>query len=139
MTLFWSEDDVLQDVIGPAYRSHPKESAAILRHLAQEGVEVVYRKGQLAYLAAQNSSGRMILDPDASLGALRHEYRHFLDVQAAGFPGMRPYYENPAEYWRLEYRAYLEEVTLARQVRNFSAARKIVGQMRARRQEAIGR
>ena len=137
--MFWSEDDVLQDILGPAYRSHPEEHAAILQHLSEEGVEIVYREGQLAYLAATGSPGRMIPDPDASLGAVRHEYRHILDVQAAGYPGMRFYDENAAEYWRLEYRAHMEEVVIARRLRHFPAARKIVAQMRARRQEAIGR
>lgn len=43
------------------------------------------------------------------------------------------------EFWRLEYRGYMEEINLARSTRNFEIGRQIVEEMRARRMEILGR
>lgn len=42
-------------------------------------------------------------------------------------------------FWRLEYRGYMEEIKLAREIRDFDAGRFILQEMRARRQEILGR
>jgi len=134
---FLSDADLLRARLGPAEVSHADEYASILRQLREAEVDIDFRPGSLAYSPTRGGPGRIILDPDASMGAVRHEFRHFLDIQEAGFPGMGPYLANPKEFWRLEFRGYMEEINLARQLRDFETGRKIVEQMRARRLELL--
>jgi hypothetical protein len=75
----------------------------------------------------------MVLDPDASIGALRHEFQHFKDVQAAEYPGSMTYwYGQPREFARIEVRGYLEEIRTARETGNADLVPKIVEQMKDR-------
>jgi len=80
----------------------------------------------------------MILDPEHSIGALRHEYQHFLDHRAAGFQGFRPYLENPAEFARLEVRGYTREIDTALETGNGDLVPAITRLMLARVRELLG-
>ena len=130
--------DLLQEQLGPAKQSHPEEYGGVLADLKGSGVDVVMRPGTLAYSPARGNPGRMILDPDASLGALRHEYQHFLDHRDAGFPGFRPYYEDPAAFARLEVRGYQREIQTARATGHDDLVPALIEQMRARVRELMG-
>jgi hypothetical protein len=107
--------------------------------LEEAGVDVVPRPGTLVYMAENGGPGRMVLDPEASIGAFHHEVRHFTDIQAEGFRRLKYYGENPGEFWRIEYRGYMEEIRIARQMRDFDVGRAIAEQMRARRMELMGK
>lgn len=98
------------------------------------------RPGGLAYEPAlsQGNPGRLLLDPDASIGAMRHEFRHVLDGQASGYQGFRLMMDSD-QFWKLEYRGYMEEIKLARELKEFDTGRKVVQEMRTRRQEILGR
>ncbi|MEW8307230.1 MAG: hypothetical protein AB2652_20705 [Candidatus Thiodiazotropha endolucinida] len=135
-----SYGDHLRDVLGPGRVSHPDEYASILDAAKERGVNVVDRPGTLAYEPAlsQGNPGRLLLDPDASIGAMRHEYRHLLDDQASGYQGFRLMMDSD-NFWKLEFRGYMEEINLARELREFDTGRKILQEMRARRQEILGR
>ena len=102
-------------------------------------MDIALRPGNLAYSPARGGPGRIILDPEASLGALRHEFRHFLDIQDAGFPGIGPYYTNPKAFARLEVRGYMEEIKLARELGHDDLVPQIVQQMRERVKELLGK
>ncbi|WP_410770435.1 hypothetical protein [Fontibacillus sp. BL9] len=130
--------DALRKNLGSAADSHADEYNKILRHVEESGVKVDYRSGTLAYEPSFGSPGRLILDPDASIGAVRHEYRHMLDDFDLGHPGMRVIADSDL-FWRLEYRGYMEEIKLAREIRDYDAGRFILQEMRARRQEILGR
>jgi hypothetical protein len=110
-----------------------------MKNLETAGVEIEYRTGSLSYSPAKGGPGKIILDPKTSIGALRHEYQHFLDVQAAGFPGLGAYYRDLPEFARVEVRGYLQEIYAARQTGNADLVSKIVGQMRARVKEVLGK
>jgi hypothetical protein len=110
-----------------------------MKELEGAGVKVEQRAGSLAYSPEKGGPGKMILDPDASIGALRHEYQHFLDIQAAEFPGIGAYYKDLPEFARVEVRGYLREIATARQTGNADLVPKIVEQMRARVKEVLGR
>lgn len=135
-----SYGDHLRDILGPARTSHPEEYASILDEAKQRGVDVVDRPGGLAYEPAlsQGNPGRLLLDSDASIGAMRHEFRHVLDDQASGYQGFRLMMDSD-QFWKLEYRGYMEEINLARELKEFDTGRKIVQEMRTRRQEILGR
>jgi WXG100 family type VII secretion target len=130
--------DALREVLGPGRLSHSDEWASTLTRAQEMGVEVATREGVLAYEPAFGKPGRLLLDPDASIGALRHEFRHALDDAAMGHPGFRIMADSDA-FWRLEYRGYMEEIRLAREIQAYDAARSIVKEMRARRLEILGR
>jgi hypothetical protein len=104
-----------------------------VRDLEAAGVDVDYRAGNLAYSPAKGGPGRIVLDPEASIGALRHEFQHFKDIQAAEFPGgMGYWYDQPRGFARIEVGGYLKEITTARQTGNADLVPKIVEQLRDR-------
>jgi len=119
------EDDPARDHYGSGRESHPAEWQAIIDQLKAEGVEVRYRKGTLAYGPDSESGrpGQIILDEDASYSALKHEYQHYLDDKANGFPGSRVYYENKNnERSRMEADAYDVEIEMAKKQGNTDLA-----------------
>jgi hypothetical protein len=131
--VFRSEADLLRARLGPARVSHPDEYASIIRELENAGVQIDYRPGCLAYSPQKGGPGKIVLDPDASIGALRHEFRHYADVRDAGFPGnMEYWYRRPREFARYEVRGYLEEIRTARELGHHDLVPKIVEQMRDR-------
>jgi hypothetical protein len=137
--MFLAEGDLLYSRLGAACAAHPTEFSAIIRQLEQAGVEIEYRSGTLAYSPAKGGPGKIILDPDASIAATRHECQHFLDNEAANFPGLGHYYRDLAEFARVEVRGYLQEIATARQTGNADLVPQIVEQMRARVKELLGR
>jgi hypothetical protein len=126
--LLKNEADPIQDIFGPGKLSHPNEWASTLNRLRAEGVEIIHRKGVMAYGPAPASGrpGQLLLDENASIGALRHEARHYADDKALGFPGAIRYFQEPAVRWQTEFNAYMEEVSLARQVRRFDVGHDLV-------------
>ena len=124
--LLKNEADPVRDLLGPGQQSHPQEWQQKLNMLREEGVEVTYREGVMSYWASEGRPGRMILDPDASIAALRHETQHYLDDKALGFPGMGLYFENQAARWQLEYNAYMKEISFVRDLREFPTGTKLV-------------
>lgn len=132
------EADLLKAKLGPARLSHPVEWDDILDQLTIAGVEIEFRVGSLAYSPDAGGPGRMMIDPEASLGAIRHEFRHFLDMRDAGYPGLARYMENQAEFAKMEVRAYLEEVKLARELKHDDIIPGILRQMKNRVREIYG-
>lgn len=74
-----------------------------------------------------------------SLGALRHEYRHFLDHKAAEFPGMMPFMKDWKRFAEFEVRGYQEEIRLARELGQHDLVPLIQKQMGERIKEIKGR
>ena len=137
--LFRVDSDLLYPRLGPARLSHPREYLQIMKELEEAGVKIELRKGSLAYSPEKGGAGKMILDPDVSISALRHEYQHFLDIRAAEFPGLGAYYINLSEFARVEIRGYMREIATAKQTGNRDLIPKIVEQMKARVKEVLGR
>ena len=131
---FQANADLLFPILGPAHISHPEELQEMLRQLEKASIQIRYQSDTYAY----DMVDRLIIDPDASIGAWKHEFRHFLDDMELGHPGMRYYFENFDEFWRLEFQAYMEEINIARQIREFGVARSILEQMRDRRRQILG-
>ena len=131
--LLKNDADPIHNLFGPGRLSHPQEWENTLARLQNEGVEIIHRAGAMAYgpSPASGKPGQLLLDPDASVGALRHEARHYADDKALGFPGAIRYYQEPALRWQTEYNAYMEEVGLARQARRFDVGHELVQNARA--------
>jgi hypothetical protein len=128
---FRSASDLLRVRLGAARISHPEEFARIIKELEGAGVEIEWGTS-MAYSGPKGGAGKIKLDPDMSIAALRHEFQHFRDVQAAGFPGLAYYYENPLAYATVEVRGYLKEIETARATGNADIVPKIIDQMKQR-------
>jgi len=135
---FHADADPLRARYGPAHISHPEEYAAALDELRAAGVEIQFRPNDLAYQPRRGEPGKMVLDQDVSIAALRHEMRHFRDVRADGYPGLRKYMLDAPSYWRIEFRGYMEELRFARAHHDYESARKVLELMRQRRQDIYG-
>ena len=131
------EADPLWARYGPARVSHPDEFEQTMEEL-RATVEIDFRLGCLAYSPERGGPGRLIFDPEGSIGARRHEMRHFRDLRAEGYPGFGRYMAAPHLYWKMEFRAYMEEVRFARSMRDYESARQIIKIMRAVKNEILG-
>jgi hypothetical protein len=110
--------DPVRDVLGPGRLSHPDEWHSTLENLKKAGVEIMLTpEERLAYALGTRPSnpGQIHLHQDASIGALRHEYQHFLDDQAAGFLGTRGLYDL-AFRKQTEQNAYNIEINMMEQM-----------------------
>ncbi|TYB40424.1 WXG100 family type VII secretion target [Micromonospora sp. AP08] len=103
---------------GPARQTHPAEWEAAIQEARDLGVEITFRSDALAYGPAPGpgSPGHLIIDPDASYGALLHEMQHLHDDHAAGWAGMRGWFEDPVVRYENEVRAYQREIDYARSI-----------------------
>ena len=115
--LFHADADPLRRH-GAARETHPAEWAAAMREAEEAGVEVVVRPGAMAYGPApsRGAPGQMILDPDASYGALLHEMSHLRDDRDAGWAGMAGSMSDPVARYENEVRAYQKEIDYARSI-----------------------
>lgn len=104
--------------LGPASETHPAELEAAMERLDGAGVEVDMRRGSMSYSpsAVSGEPGRIILDPEASYGAVLHEMSHFSDDEAAGYPGLRYWLEDPSVTAAGESRAYEAEIDYANSI-----------------------
>jgi hypothetical protein len=102
----------------PASETHPAELDTAMRRLDDAGVGVDMRHDAMSYSpsAAEGQPGRLILDPEASYGAVLHEMQHFSDDEQAGFPGLRYWLEDPAVTAAGESRAYQVEIDYANSI-----------------------
>ena len=111
---FNKNSDPLRDALGPGRESHPELWSKTLNDMKARGVEVKFRKGALAYSSAltPGKPGQLIIDPNASIGALLHEYQHFLDDAALNFPGMSVLFQTQNKI-RMELNGYMREIHFA--------------------------
>jgi hypothetical protein len=126
-TAYLTEADPVRDILGPGKKSHPEEWNNTIDELKKEGVEVIItNEEKLAYAPGLRAGepGQIHLNNDASIGALRHEYQHFLDDKAAGYKGMRGLYD--LQYRKqTEINAYGREIQLMEETGNHEAANKL--------------
>lgn len=116
---FNSKADPLLKSTGDAKISYPEEYAAILKDLEKHGVEMVIREGDAMAFSPNMSGGlkgcRIILPREFSIYALRHEYGHFLDHKALGYPNFSKYINHPELRLATERRQYLQELRFAKE------------------------
>jgi hypothetical protein len=126
--------------LGSARETHPSEYQLSMERLDTAGVEVDLRPGSMSYSpsAAAGQPGRLILDPDASYGALVHEMSHFTDDEAAGFPGLRFWLEDPAVTAAGEERAYMAEIDYANSISETTIANRLTELMNERIRQLRG-
>jgi len=132
-----NQADPIRDVLGPGRISHPEEWSETLTILKSAGVEIMLtHEERLAYAPGTfpGSPGQIHLHEDASIGALRHEYQHFVDDQAAGYLGTRGLYDL-AFRKQTEQKAYAIEIAMMEKMGKEEAA----AQLRLNLQEELER
>lgn len=113
---FNTTDDPMREVTGAGLDSNPEEIKAFLDDLSAAGVEIRYSKDNMAYSPGimAGAPGQFIIDKHASYSAWAHEYKHFCDDRADGFPGMRVFMDTEKCKQR-EIDAYNVEIELAKE------------------------
>jgi|GEM_PF-2532673 len=81
--------DPAKNLLGPGRINNNTEWNSLINEVVNAGGEVIFRQGSIAYSPGlrKGAPGQLIIDPDASISALRHEHRHFIDDKLAGFKG----------------------------------------------------
>jgi RHS repeat-associated protein len=137
--VFSSGGDRLLGALGPASLNHAEELAATIERIEGAGGNIAWREGEFAFSPAAGQPGRVILDPNASISAVRHEAGHFFDDLGLGHPGMGYYIQNPEVRWASEYSSYIREINLARRVGDRTSAWQLLQDARAERTAILGR
>ncbi|OPC01942.1 hypothetical protein BAS10_18540 [Elizabethkingia meningoseptica] len=128
---FWKDGydpDPTFSIWGSGKVSHPELWKSIMDDLISKGCEIKISEKNLTYGASaiKGESGILSLTNDASITALQHEAKHFLDDLARGFPSNSYYMQNPKELWQMEYNAYMIEIKFLRENKEFTTAQKLL-------------
>ncbi|WP_025716204.1 WXG100 family type VII secretion target [Paenibacillus sp. 1-18] len=130
-----NDADPFRDIYGPGRLSHPEEWSNIIKNTQEAGVEVRILDRDIMAYAPKGSGkpGQLNIYEDASISALRHEYQHFLDDKAKGFPSLDVTYEFKNRII-MELRAYMVEIKEAERIGNKELAEHLWGNYRNERQ-----
>ena len=128
---FWKDGydpDPTFSIWGSGKLSHPELWKSIMDDLVSKGCKIKTGEKNLTYgaSAVKGESGVLSLTNDASITALQHEAKHFLDDLAKGFPSNSYYMQNPKEFWKMEYDAYMVEIKMLRENKEFDTAKKLL-------------
>jgi predicted nucleic acid-binding protein len=128
---FWKDGydpDPTFIIWGSGKISHTKLWNNTIDDIISKGCEIKYSERNLAYgpSTIPGEPGRLILTEEASITALLHEAKHFLDDFKMGFPGMARLMENPKLRWSMEYDAYMTEIKFLRKNKEFETAKKLL-------------
>ena len=129
--------DPMRDILGPGRISNPEEWNSIIKKLEDCGVEVKYTEKDMSYAPGLQTGdpGQVKICEDASLSALKHEYQHFLDSQAEGFPSFgQQMFEDPKSRVIKELRAYMVEIKEAEKIGAKDAAKQLFENYRGERE-----
>ena len=99
--------------------SNPKDWSYIIKELEDSGVEIVYREKVMAYAphpSINGKPGQFLIDPDASISALEHEYLHFKQAQSSGFPNMQGAFQDSSARIANETASYAIEIQRAKEL-----------------------
>ncbi|WP_314304687.1 hypothetical protein [Brevibacillus parabrevis] len=132
-----NDADPFRDIYGPGRLSHPEEWDSIIKKAKDAGVEVrILDRDIMAYAPKGNGPGQLNIYENASISALRHEYQHFLDDMAKGYPKLEVTYEFKNRII-MELRAYMVEIKEAERIGNKALAEQLWNNYRAERQYLI--
>ncbi|MDR2889392.1 MAG: hypothetical protein LBV33_06075 [Lachnospiraceae bacterium] len=119
ITEFANPHDPIRDILGRGKDSHPEEWNSIVMELENSGVEIIYRQNVMGYSPHPSNNGlpgQLLIDPDASISALEHEYIHFTQASEAGFPNMQGAFQDTTTRITNELSSYEVEIKYAREL-----------------------
>ena len=123
---FRTTGDPMREVTGAGLKSNPREVQQIIKELTNAGVEIRYHDSHMAYSQGLRAGmpGQFIIDKNASYSAWAHEYKHFCDDLADGFPGMRIFMDTEKCKQR-EIDAYNVEIELAKEANRMDIVERL--------------
>lgn len=132
--------DYLRDVLGSAKDNNPEELQEIISRVESMGGEFhLLSNNETMVTNIQKGKPAIIkVDENASIGAIRHEYRHFLDDMANGNPGLAYYLKDNDKFFEYEKRGYEEELAIARKYGYNEIEKKILKEIELRKKEIYG-
>ena len=132
--------DYLRDVLGSAKDNNPEELQEIITQVESMGGEfhLLSNSETMVTNIQKNKPAIIKVDENASIGAIRHEYRHFLDDMANGNPGLAYYLEDNDKFFEYEKRGYEEELAIARKYSYNEIEKKILKEIELRKKEIYG-
>lgn len=108
--------------------------------MEENGVEVVYREGAMGYGPLRKGEpGQILIDPEASMSALRHEYSHFLEAKSNGFPSVAESYQDWEGRIADELKAYTIEIEEAKRLGLDNIAEQLQKNFKAEKQYILDR
>lgn len=130
--------DPIRKYIGSAEKSHPEELKKIKQELIEIGVKIQERNKVMSYSPGlRGEPGRILMDPNASISAWKHEMQHALDDYNSGWAGFRLFI-NPETAIEMENRAYDLEIDFAEQLGYNDVAKELRELKETRRRELLG-
>lgn len=132
--------DYLRDKLGSARDNNKEELAEIVASIKEKGGNIVFLKNskKMVTNVSKGVPGTIEVDENASIGAIRHEYRHFLDDLDNGCPGIGYYLRDNDRFFEYEMRGYQEELEIARKLGYNDIEAKILKEIEKRRREIYG-
>ena len=140
ITTFLNPADPFRDVFGAGLKSHPEEWNKLIKDLENSGVEVIYRNGTMGYGPLKKGKpGQILIDPEASMSALRHEYSNFLEAKKKGFPSAAESYQDWEGRIADEFKAYSIEIEEAKRLGLDNVAKQLQKNFEEEKQYIIDR
>ncbi|MCM3175023.1 WXG100 family type VII secretion target [Paenibacillus sp. MER 99-2] len=140
ITHFDNPADPFRDAFGAGLKSHPEEWHKLIKVMEENGVEVVYREGALGYGPLRKGEpGQILIDPEASMSSLRHEYSHYVEAKSNGFPSAAESYQNWEGRIADELKAYTIEIKEAKRLGLDNIAEQLQKNFEAEKQYILDR
>ena len=129
--------DYLRDRLGSAKENNAEELQDIINDVQKRGgrFELLQGRKKMVTDVSRGQPGVIKVDENASIAAIRHEYRHFLDDLEAGCPGFAYYLRDKDRFWEYEKNGYLEELAIAEAHGYTEEIKKIQKEMEKRKGE----
>ncbi len=134
-SIFKTDSDPIRKYLGRAEDSHPELLNEILADLNNNNVEIVRRKGNMSYQPLiAGIAGQVCVEPDASISAWLHEYKHFCDDRDDGYLGMEVI-SNTFKCKKREWDAFQVEIEFAEKL----GYNDVVKELKRERQKGLQR
>ena len=108
--------DYLAPVLGSAKENDKEELEKIIFDVKSKGGDFIFVKESRKMVTniIRGQPATIEIYEGASIAAVKHEYRHFLDDLSNNNPGFAYYLRNPEVFFAYEKRGYQEELEIAK-------------------------
>ena len=137
---FHSYGDHLCKKLGSARENNHDELDEIIKSVESKGGKFEFHKEPTRMVTDvyKGHPATIKMYEEASIAAVKHEYRHFLDDEANGYPGLSYYIKDNDIFFEYEKRGYEEELKIARENGFEQEEKEILEEIELRRREIYG-